>query len=154
MAWQPIVVGVDQSLAGVHAAETGVMLSNLMGVPCILVHGSQDVWVGAAGGAGLLDVATMTEQVAEAARGAVERELEGKIPDAVRETLIVRPGPVARVLSDVVNEQNAGLVVLGAKRHGTVARWLGGSTAKNAVRALHCPVLISTGPKRPERILV
>ena len=97
MAWQPIVVGVDQSLAGVHAAETGVMLSNLMGVPCILVHGSQDVWVGAAGGAGLLDVATMTEQVAEAARAAVERELRGKVPDGVLESLSVRPGVSARL---------------------------------------------------------
>lgn len=154
MTWKPVVVGVDQSAAGVHAAEAGAMLSNLMGVSCTLVHASRDVWVGPAGGVGLLDVASMTGQVADLARDAILTELRGRVPDGLLETLLVRPGPVARVLSDVVAELGAGLVVLGAKRHGTVARWLGGSTAKNAVRALHTPVLVTTGPDRPQRILV
>lgn len=153
MNWKPIVVGVDQSPAGLHAAETGAMLSNLMGVPCTLVHASRDVWVGAAGGAGLLDVATMTRQVADVARDSVARELRGRVPDGLLDSLQVRPGPIPRVLTDVVAELGAGLVVLGAKRHGTIARWLGGSTAKNAVRALHTPVLVTTGPERPQRIL-
>lgn len=154
MPWPPIVVGVDQSTAGVHAAETGAMLADLMGTPCTLVHASRDVWVGASGGAGLLDVAAMTEQVVTHSRASVQRELMGRIPDTLLDTLLVRPGPVVRVLGDVVLESGAGLLVLGAKRHGAVARWLGGSTAKNAVRAMHCPVLVSTGAKPFERILV
>ncbi len=153
MSFQPIVVGVDQSLAGLHAAETGVMLAAAMQVPCTLVHGSRDVWVGAAGGAGLLDVASMTADVARVARAGIEQWLRGKVPDTLIQDLVVRPGGVVRVLRDVVQERGAGLVVLGAKRHGAVASWLGGSTAKNAVRGLHCPVLVSTGPARPARIL-
>jgi nucleotide-binding universal stress UspA family protein len=154
MPWPPIVVGVDQSTAGVHAAETGAMLADLMRAPCTLVHASRDVWVGASGGAGLLDEAAMTEQVVTHSRASVQRELMGRIPDTLLDTLLVRPGPVVRVLGDVVMETGAGLLVLGAKRHGAVARWLGGSTAKNAVRAMHCPVLVSTEARLFERILV
>ena len=154
MNWKPIVVGVDASAAGVHAAETGVMLANLMGASCRLVHASNDVWVGAAAGGGLVDVATMTTQVADLARASVIQQLKGRVPDGLIDSLLVRPGPVARVLSEVSTETRAGLVVLGAKRHTTLERWLGGSTAKNAVRALHCPVLVTTGPKRIERVLV
>ena len=154
MKWKPIVVGIDGSPAGVHAAETGVMLAKLMGVPCTLVHASSDVWVGAAGGGGLVDVATMTTQVADLARAAVIKPLRGRVPDELTDTVLVRPGPVARVLSEVSSEIGAGLVVLGAKRHSTIARWLGGSTAKNAVRSLHCPVLVTTGPEKIERVLV
>ena len=154
MKWKPIVVGVDASTAGVHAAETGVMLADLMGVTCCLVHASNDVWVGAAGGGGLVDVATMTTQVADLARVSVLKQLKGRVPDGLIDSLLVQPGPVARVLSEVATETQAGLVVLGAKRHGTIARWLGGSTAKNAIRALHCPVLVTSGPERIERVLV
>jgi nucleotide-binding universal stress UspA family protein len=154
MKEKPIVVGVDASPAGAHAAETGVMLAELMGVSCRLVHASNDVWVGAAGGGGLVDVATMTTQVADLARATVLKQLQGRVPESLLDSLLVRPGPVARVLSDVSKETGAQLVVLGAKRHSTIERWLGGSTAKNAVRALHCPVLVTTGPERIERVLV
>jgi nucleotide-binding universal stress UspA family protein len=67
----------------------------------------------------------------------------------------VRLGPPARVLQEVVNQVGAELVVLGGKHHPTLQRWLAGSTAVNAVRALDVPVLVTRGaPPEPARILV
>jgi nucleotide-binding universal stress UspA family protein len=49
----------------------------------------------------------------------------------------------------------AELVVLGGKHHPALQRWLGGSTALNAVRSLDVPVLVTRGaPTLPTRILV
>jgi nucleotide-binding universal stress UspA family protein len=69
--------------------------------------------------------------------------------------VIVRLGRPVRVLQQVVDELGAGLVVLGGKRHPALERWLGGSTALNAVRSLSVPVLVTCSPPAQlRRILV
>jgi len=154
MTWGPIVIGVDASTAGVGAAAAGWELAQAMGAQCSLLHAAREVWLGPAGAPGLVDLGVVMEDVVRASRADVERALAGHVPKELVAAMEVRSGPPAQVLRDVVAERGAELAVLGAKRHGLVARWLGGSTAKNAIRALDVSVLVTTGPKPFARVLV
>jgi nucleotide-binding universal stress UspA family protein len=154
MTWGPIVIGVDASTAGAGAAAAGWELAQATGAQCTLVHAAREVWLGASGAPGMVDLGVVMEDVMRASRAEVERSLSGHVPKELLAAMEVRSGPPAQVLRDVVAERGAELVVLGAKRHGLVARWLGGSTAKNAIRALDVSVLVTTGPKPFARVLV
>lgn len=154
MTWGPIVIGVDASTAGAGAAVAGWELAQATGAQCTLVHAAREVWLGASGAPGMVDLGVVMEDVMRASRAEVERSLSGHVPKELVAAMQVRSGPPAQVLRDVVAERGAELVVLGAKRHGLVARWLGGSTAKNAIRALDVSVLVTTGPKPFARVLV
>jgi nucleotide-binding universal stress UspA family protein len=154
MTWGPIVVGVDASAASAGAAATGWQLAQATGAPCQLVHAAREIWVGAGGAPGMVDVGALVADVIRLSREEVERSLAGKVPAELLAAMEVRSGSPSQILRDIVAERGAELVVLGAKRHGLVARWLGGSTAKNAIRALDVSVLVSTGPRPFSRILV
>ena len=154
MTWGPIVVGVDGSPAGVGAAATGWDLAQATGASCVLVHAAREIWVGAGGAPGMVDVGALVEDVLRLSREEVERSLKGHVPAELITAMQVRSGSPAQILRDIVAERGAELVVLGAKRHGLVARWLGGSTAKNAIRALDVSVLVTTGSKPFARVLV
>lgn len=153
MTWGPIVIGVDASPAGAAAAAAGWEFSQATGAPCVLVHAAREVWFGAGGAPGMVDLGVVTEEILRAARAEVERTLAGHAPAELVAAMEVRSGAAAQVLRDVAAERGAELVVLGAKRHGLVARWLGGSTAKNAIRALDLSVLVATGPRPIGRVL-
>lgn len=154
MSWGPIVVGVDASPAGAGAAAAGLELAQVTGAPCVLVHAVREVVFAMPGMPAGVESGAMLAEFMRSAREAVERALVGHVPTELISAMEVRAGPPAQVLRDVVAERGAGLVVLGARRHGAVARWLGGSTARNVVRALEVSVLVTTGPKAFGRILV
>lgn len=154
MTWGPIVAGVDASTAGAAAAAGAWEMAQATGAGCTLVHAAHEVWLGPGGAPGMVDIGAITQDVIRASRAEVERHLAGHVPQELLAAMEVRAGPPAQVLRDVVAERGAELVVLGARRHGLVARWLGGSTAKNAIRALDVSVLVTTGPKPFGRVLV
>jgi nucleotide-binding universal stress UspA family protein len=150
--WITIVVGVDPSEAGVEAAQAGWEFARATGATCRLVHGVRDVW--ASGRTGIGDLTSLTADVEYAARLTVEEALRGQVPDHLVATLEVRTGSPVAVIRDFAREVDADVVVVGGKRHGTIARWLGGSTAKNVVRGLSFPVLVTTSPRLPRKVLV
>lgn len=154
MTWGPIVAGVDASPAGAGAAAAAWQWAQAAGTPCQLVHAAREIWLGAGGVPGVVDAGPLMAEVVRLSRQDVERTLAGQVPSDLIATMMVRSGPAAQVLRDVAAERGADLVVLGAKRHGLVARWLGGSTAKNVTRALETSVLVSTGPRPVGRVLV
>src|SRR5215510_11438951 len=43
MSWKPVIVGVDASPAGGHAAQLGLMIAAAADVECRLVHATRDV---------------------------------------------------------------------------------------------------------------
>lgn len=154
MSWGTIVVGVDASPAGAAAAAAGLELAQATGAPCVLVHAVREVLFAVPGMPGGVDTSAVLAEVMRSAREAVERSLAGHVPPEMITAMEVRAGPAVQVLRDVVAERQAELVVLGARRHGAVARWLGGSTARNVVRALEVSVLVTSGPGPIGRILV
>lgn len=152
-----IVVGVDRSPEGNAAAAVGWRLSAATGTRCQLVHATRDFRPAM----DLAPTGVAADELERAqvvgVRGDLVAALETAVPDHVLAGLIIRAGPAARVLADVVNEIGADLVVLGGKHHSILGRWLSGSTVRQAVRRLHVPMFVTAGwnplPPRP-RILV
>jgi nucleotide-binding universal stress UspA family protein len=145
----PVVVGVDGSPESAAAATAGWRLAEAAKVRCHLAHATSDVRSAldlAGTGVSLDDL-----QVAmlERARGEIAALLEDRVPFRVLEGLIVRAGRSTSILAEVVQETNAGLVVLGGKHHSTLNRWLGGSTVQHMVRRLSVPLLVTAGDLRP-----
>ncbi len=155
MSGQPVVVGIDGSPETGAAARAGWMLAQAAGARCQLVHATRDVriaWEMAGTGVALdaLELAHLRR-----ARRDILTALGDAVPSAIAEQVIVRPGRAAAVLSQVIAETTAQMIVLGGKRHTTLGRWLGGSTVQHVVRRLDVPLLVTTGELRTRpRVMV
>jgi len=148
MKWQPIIAGVDGSSESLRAASLAWRIAKAVDTRCVLVHAVPDVWV-----PGPLDPLVNSAEAFDAivkhVRELLRLELSAEIPDNVRQGLVARPGRPAGVLDAVAREYGAGLIVVGGRRHGALARGLGGSTAHNLVRMAAAPVLVVEATSRP-----
>ncbi len=148
MTAQPIIVGLDGSPESASAASVAWMLARAAGVPCRLVHATDDVSTSLAmGGTG---VVTETLQLAAraGARAELRASLQDCVPSSVVDRMVVSPGATADVLEAVVAETGATMLVLGGKHHSKLGRWLGGSTVQQVVRRLTVPLLVTAGELR------
>ncbi len=141
---KPIVVGVDASDEAVKAAAVGTRIAEKTGTGCLLVHAVRDNWSVAAEEIPF-DLALYNEQVLGANRAAVETAMERAVPIGALEKMETRLGRPQSVLKEVVEEIDAGLIVMGGKHHPRLERWLSGSTVHQVLRTLDIPMLI-TGP--------
>lgn len=155
MSWKPIVVGVDRSPEAAEAAAFAWEVAQRARTSCHLVHATRDAWQADTAAALPARLSELTQAQLLVAREQVARSLELVLPPHMVEQLTVHRGRAALVLSDMVAELDAGLVVLGGKHHSTLGRWLGGSTSHDAVRLTNVPVLVVAGKPRPiKRVLV
>lgn len=154
MSWNPIVIGVDASPEAAQAAVFGCGLGRASGATCHLVHAAPDPWMAGAEIGAPPDMQRLRETFAERARSEITALLR-HAGLAQPPEMVIRFGRSTRVLADVAAELHAGLVVIGGKRHAALQRWLGGSTAHNAARALPVPLLVTRSPgERVRRVLV
>ncbi len=153
--WTAILAGVDAHEEGAWAATTAWRLAQRSGAACYLVHAIPPVWpVGAAGPADTVDVGGLRDEVFQKVRERLEQALAARVPAEALEHLQLQTGRPARVLHDTALKVRADLVVLGARYHSALARWLGGSTLLAAARTLDVPLLAATpSSARIERIL-
>jgi nucleotide-binding universal stress UspA family protein len=155
MSWKPIVVGVDSSPAAAGAAQLGLKIAAAAGVGCRMVHASRDPWTAVADAASPEQSAAFLAAARWAARKRVQEALAGQVPGEVLRDIDVGQGWPPAVLDDAVREARAGLLVLGAKHHTALGRWLGGSTVHNVARMLRAPLLVTgTPPAEIRRVLV
>jgi nucleotide-binding universal stress UspA family protein len=90
-----------------------------------------------------------------AVRERVEQALQNGVSQCARRDLVVREGWPPAVLDDEVRDAGAGLLILGAKHHSALGRWLGGSTVHNVARMLRVPLLVAGAPSPAiRRVLV
>lgn len=144
----PVVVAVDVSPESTTAVHTAWTLAKALDHECYLVHAVRDY----------LDIplpSTEQMKLREARRGVLEHfrhrfvtRCGEHLPVGAIAQLEIRSGNPVIVLRDLVRRLQAGLVVFGGRQHGRFSRWIGGSTACNAARALDVPVLI-VGPSQP-----
>lgn len=155
MSWKPIVVGVDASPAGGHAAQLGLQIAAAAETECRLVHATRDVWTTVTIEGNPVQAAAFRAAALHAVRERLNVALEGVVPWKALHSADVREGWAPAVLDDVVREAGADLVILGAKHHTALGRWLGGSTVHNLARMLRAPLVV-TGepPARIRRVLV
>lgn len=146
MSWKPIVVGVDATPAGGHAARLGLQIAQAAEVECRLVHSTRDVWTAVAAESDPAHAAAFRAAALHAVRERLNVALEGTVPWKALHTTDVREGWAPAVLDDVVRETDADLVILGAKHHTALGRWLGGSTVHNLARMLRVPMVVTGEP--------
>ena len=138
-----IVAGVDDSPEGIRSASLAWTIASKRGVDFYLVHAAREYWATSGGTDIPIDVGAMNQAVLQVATERLTESLSGTLPQTALTNLDVRLGRAAVLIRDVVAERDAGLVVLGAKHHAAVTRWIGGSTVHNVVRTSKVPVLVS-----------
>lgn len=155
MAWQPVVVGVDNSPAALGAVGLAQRLAVAAGTECRLVHAVRDQWAPFAAVGEVARVQEMQRLQLAVARQQINDVFHGRIGSELLQTMEVRFGPAAAVVARVAEEHDAGMIVLGGKHHSLLERWLGGSTSLHVVRSATIPVLVTAGtPTGIRRILV
>jgi len=155
MSWKPIVVGVDASPAAAAAAQLGLQIAGAAGAECRLVHAARDNWSLLAATEVPQQAAAFRDAALAAARNQLSTVLAGCIPAQAIRQIVVREGWPPAVLDDAAREADASLLVLGAKHHTALGRWLGGSTVHNVARMLRTPLLVAgTPPAAIRRVLV
>lgn len=90
--------------------------------------------------------ASFTLDAVQQLHGVTESRLEAsvrKTSDGVRLPCRALPGPADLAILDIAEEVGAELVIVGATRHGALARSLLGTTAQRVLRASGIPVLVS-----------
>lgn len=142
--WNTIVAGVDATPEGAWAAATASRLAQTSGAQCALVHAVRDVWTPPTWTPVPRNVEPYRDAVLAAAKAHLSEVLEGSAAVDCAGSLELRIGRPARILEQLVREREADLVVIGAKHHTALARWLGGSTARQVARLLPVPLLIAT----------
>jgi nucleotide-binding universal stress UspA family protein len=152
---RPIVVGVNGSPESVRAARVAWTLSQALRGPCHLVHAVGYPVLDSTFGIAPASLSPVFEQLLAAARRDLEVGLAGSLPAEALAGLEVRLGRPARALAQAATERGAGLVVVGGKPHGAVARLMGGSTAHGLAHLLEVPLLVTSRLPHPiARILV
>lgn len=155
MPWQPVVVGVDASHAAARAAQLGLGIANAAGVECRLVHAARDTWSALAAAEVPVQAVEFRDAALTTARNSLTSTLTGRIPAQALQHAVIREGWPPAVIDDVVRELDASLLVLGAKHHTVLGRWLGGSTVHNVARMLRVPLLVvADAPPSMRRVLV
>ncbi|MBK7857866.1 MAG: universal stress protein [Archangiaceae bacterium] len=133
-----VLVGVDGSMASIHAAKKGLELARLMQGELTLMHVQPPTVV-----PGDMPIAPVVDlRDAELAHGA------GILDDALKvlgekgvKTLNVVGAP-AELLADTALDEGFELVVVGNKGRGAVSRVLLGSVADRLVHLCKRPVLV------------
>ncbi len=155
MAWKPIIVAVDDAPESAAAAALGWRLARAAGTTCHLIHAVHDPGTAFAAmvmqkGGGALESA-----LGELVGPRLSAALADHVPREALDALAIRIGRAALVLKVEAERLGAGLVIIGGKHHLAPGRWLGGSTARDAVRTLPVPVLVTKGaPPALRRVLV
>jgi nucleotide-binding universal stress UspA family protein len=93
-----------------------------------------------------VDLALYEETFADQLREQVEAQLaEAEVADA---SLHLEVGFAAPVITQIAEDVDADLIVVGAHPRPAVARFLVGSTAERVIRMAHRPVLVATEQRR------
>jgi nucleotide-binding universal stress UspA family protein len=155
MPWKPIVVGIDATHAPGRAAQLGLEIAAAAGVECRLVHAARDAWSALAAAEIPLQAVEFRDAALTTARNSLSATLTGRIPPEALRHAVIREGWPPAVIDDIVRETDAALLVLGAKHHTALGRWLGGSTVHNVARMLRVPLLVvGDAPPSIRRVLV
>lgn len=155
VAWKPILIAVDGSVESISAARFGARLAERAGTSWRLVHAVRDPGVVLTATLFQNEVAELDKALAELIGPQLEDARRAALESGAPGDLVIRIGRPASVLQTEIEHGGAGLVILGGKRHLTLGRWLGGSTALDAVRLLTTPVLITKGDLAAlDRVLV
>lgn len=150
-----IVVGADETAAGVAAARWALEEGALRGVPVTVVRAWADpVELGYGMGAALMTDLEVFRRTAEEVAGDVLRKAGG--PAGGPATALAVQGRAKQVLTGL--SEDAELVVVGTRSAGALSRGLLGSVSASVLHHAHCPVVVvpdlHDAPTAPRRVVV
>lgn len=153
---RPVLVGVDDSAEAWAAVPTAATFARHAGGSLHVVHATRDILsavrhitmaaAATASSSPLGDASALDERMITLARERIRTRLLAMPGLAPRPELDVEVGRPAEVLARSAAALDAGMIVVGAKRHGVLGRWLGGSTAHALVRNGTIPVVVAVDP--------
>jgi len=138
--FKTIVLGVDGSPDAARALPYALELVGPDG-RIVAVH-VREILVGRAGGQTL---AVNEDEIESGIRDRVELLKSGGATVELKVVTAVAGGP-AHVLADVAHQEQADVIVVGTRGHGTVAGLLIGSVTQRLLHIAHCPVLAVPPP--------
>src|SRR5262245_59233821 len=100
MSWKPVIVGVDASPAGGHAAQLGLMIAAAADVECRLVHATRDVRTVLPDTAQTAQAAAFRAAALHSVRERLNVALEGAVPWKNLNQADVKEGWAPAVLDD------------------------------------------------------
>lgn len=151
-----IVAGIASPTGHDPVLASAVELAERLGAELYLVH-SYDLPLPVAESYSPLGLLTpeMAQRYGESLREALEAQVRDTTSsEHVHARVVLSEG--GHTLSAVADELDADLLIVGATRHGTLARNLLGTTAERVIRAAKVPVLVLREPFHapPERVLL
>ena len=133
---KPVLVGYDPITCDQAPVEFGVAAASLTGAPLTIVsvHGVR---------ADRLAARQMSEELlADATETLAELEGDLHAQGVAAELRDVESTSAPRALHELAEAQDAGLLVIGSTRQGTVGRLLPGSTAQRLMHGAPCPIAV------------
>ena len=135
---KPIIVGYDPETADRAPVNFGVAAARFTGAPLIIASASAHAGNHDRAGAGQHDEDLVVD--ASEALDAAKRELE---PEGIAvECRDLASTSAARALHELSETEDAGLLVVGSTRRGSVGRVLPGSTSERLMHGAPCPLAI------------
>ena len=138
--FKTIVLGMDGSPDAARALPYALELAGDDG-RIVAVH-VREILMGRAGGQTL---AANEDDIEAGIRSRVEELNSGGATVELKVVSAVAGGP-AHVLADVAGQEQADVIVVGTRGHGTVAGLLIGSVTQRLLHIAHCPVLAVPPP--------
>ena len=143
MTFKRILIAVDDSVYGAHAANTGIAMAAAMGAEVAFVSVVDPSFV-----AGNSDSGVPADQLLASAEREAKallvayRERAKTSPPALE--FLERGKPAVKIVA-VAKAWPADMIVIGTHGRGTVGRLLLGSVAEGVLHHAHCPVVIVRG---------
>jgi len=149
----PIVVGVDGSEEACRAATLGHSIARAEAAPLHLLAAAMNTVLEVVAVHARLDLDRLDEAVRQRAETVARDSLQGSLPpDLIDSSLICRVGRAEHVLSEFAKEVDAGLIVVGGRRHTAPLGWFPRGTAQHLVRKSDTPVLVTVPPPEDPEI--
>lgn len=143
-----VLAATDGSGHGLSAVVTGAACARRLGVPLDIVSVVETLAFPFG-----VESADFHDAYSEELRRKVETQ--AGLADAGDAAVHMRSGLAAPLITELADELESCLIVVGAHPRPAVARFLVGSTAERVMRMAHCPVLVATEARREpfQRIL-
>ncbi len=143
MNFKRILIAVDDSVYGAHAANTGIAMAGAMGAEVAFVSVVDPSFVTANSDSGVPADQLLASAEREVKQVLVAyRERAKTSPPALE--FLEKGKPAERIVA-VAKAWPADMIVIGTHGRGTVGRLLLGSVAEGVLHHAHCPVVIVRG---------
>jgi len=144
MLWKPIVIGIDSSNVAPSAVVTGMRIAQRASVGYTLVHGTVPLSeIPTLVPISSVEPGVLARHLQATARRDLLRTLRGNVPPEALNHLDVRIAYPLDALRDAIDERDAGLLVMGGKRHTVLGRLTAGSLSHRAVRTIDIPTMVT-----------